>query len=106
MSKPSRIHPVLGYIIALAIIVLGWELTSLILQSPAVPSPLTTFEVLSQELETLAPHFVISSYRVVASILIGTALAFPIALLLSRNEKRDAIFAHFLFLIYPIPKEV
>ena len=106
MSKPSRIHPVLGYIIALGIIVLGWELTSLVLQSPAVPSPLTTFEVLSQELETLAPHFVISSYRVVASILIGTALAFPIALLLSRNEKSDAIFAPFLFLSYPIPKVV
>lgn len=106
MFNNKYLHPVFGYIVALIIILLGWELSSLLINSAALPSPYTSFKVFIEEFTNLAPHFLISSYRVILSILIGTLIAFPIALLCSRNNKIDAIFAPVLFLSYPIPKVV
>ncbi|MDO5044110.1 MAG: ABC transporter permease [Coriobacteriia bacterium] len=106
MKLNSKVRAFFGYLLALLILFVGWHVSSLILNSPALPTPIETIPVFIHQLSSLAPHFVISAYRVVISILIGMVLAVPIALLLSRNEKTDAIFAPFLFLSYPIPKVV
>ncbi|QKF07498.1 ABC transporter permease subunit [Berryella wangjianweii] len=95
-----------GYAFALAFIVACWWLSSLALQSPALPSPAQTVPVLSAHLGALAPDFLVSSYRVVVSVLLGTACAVPLALACSRSRRIDALFAPVLYLLYPIPKVV
>ncbi len=46
------------------------------------------------------------SFRVLAAMLIGSALAVPAGLALGRSPRADAVFAPMIFLTYPIPKVV
>jgi len=51
-------------------------------------------------------HFIVSFYRVAASILLGTAFALPIGLIAGRSERLNKIVSPFISLLYPIPKIV
>ena len=95
-----------GYIFALAFIVLGWWLTAALLSSPALPTPDRAASVFLENLATIAPFFVTSTYRVVAGLAIGTILAVPCAQLCARSRTLDSLFAPVLYLLYPIPKVV
>lgn len=95
-----------GYLAALAFIVAGWWISALVIDSPALPTPLQTVPVLGQYLPALGPDFATSAYRVAVSVALGTALAVPLALVCSRSDRIDALFAPVLYLLYPIPKVV
>ena len=95
-----------GYVFAIVFIVAGWWLTALAVNSPALPTPADTVAVLAANVDVLVPFFWTSAYRVVASLLIGTALAVPIAQVCARSRTLDALFAPVLYLLYPIPKVV
>ncbi|MBQ6390776.1 MAG: ABC transporter permease [Eggerthellaceae bacterium] len=95
-----------GYVFAVAFIVAGWWITALAVNSPALPTPAQTVEVLGSNMDVLIPFFWTSAYRVVASLLIGTLLAVPIAQLCTRSRVLDRLFAPVLYLLYPIPKVV
>ena len=95
-----------GYVFAVAFIVAGWWITALAVNSPALPTPAQTVEVLGSNVDVLIPFFWTSAYRVVASLLIGTILAVPIAQLCARSRVLDGLFAPVLYLLYPIPKVV
>ena len=95
-----------GYVFAVAFIVAGWWITALAVNSPALPTPAQTVEVLGSNMDVLIPFFWTSAYRVVASLLIGTILAVPIAQLCARSRVLDGLFAPVLYLLYPIPKVV
>ena len=95
-----------GYAFAIVFIVAGWWLTAIALNSPALPTPVQTVQVLAANLEVLVPFFCTSAYRVVVSLAIGTALAVPIAQVCARSRVLDALFAPVLYLLYPIPKVV
>ena len=92
--------------IAVAFIVAGWWITALAVNSPALPTPAQTVEVLGSNVDVLIPFFWTSAYRVVVSLLIGTLLAVPIAQLCARSRVLDGLFAPVLYLLYPIPKVV
>ncbi len=102
----SFLRRVGGYVFAVAFIVAGWWLTAIVLQSPALPSPVDTLPVLAKHVNALLPDFWTSAYRVVVSIALGTVLAVPIALVCARSKALDALFAPVLYLLYPIPKVV
>ena len=93
-----------GYVFAVVFIVAGWWITALAVNSPALPTPAQTVEVLGSNVDVLIPFFWTSAYRVVASLLIGTILAVPIAQLCARSRVLDGLFAPVLYLLYPIPK--
>jgi len=95
-----------GYIVALAVILLGWHLTSLALNSPALPTPVQTLPMLQKFAPQLAPDFLISLYRVVAAMFLGTVTAMPIGLAVGRSPRLDALLAPILYILYPIPKIV
>ena len=95
-----------GYVFAVVFIVAGWWITALAVNSPALPTPAQTVEVLGSNVDVLIPFFWTSAYRVVASLLIGTILAVPIAQLCARSRVLDGLFAPVLYLLYPIPKVV
>jgi NitT/TauT family transport system permease protein len=91
---------------ALVIILLGWHLTARVLGSPALPTPLETLPMLQRFAPQLAPDFLISLYRVVAAMLLGTLLAMPLGLIVGRSPRLDALVAPLLYILYPIPKIV
>ena len=95
-----------GYAFAVVFIIAGWWITAILVNSPALPTPPQAASVFGQNLQTLVPFFVTSTWRVVAGLVIGTALAVPIAQLCARSRTLDALFAPVLYLLYPIPKVV
>lgn len=104
--KRSVILKILGYAFAVVFIIAGWWLTAVLVNSPALPTPFQTFDVLAANAPALVPYFWTSAYRVIASLAIGTVLAVPLALLCARSRLLDALFAPVLYLLYPIPKVV
>jgi len=95
-----------SYMLALVVILLGWHLTSLALNSPALPTPVQTLPMLQKFAPQLAPDFFISFYRVIAAMFLGTVIAMPLGLAVGRSPRLDALLAPILYILYPIPKIV
>lgn len=104
--KRSLMKKIGGYFFAFVFIIALWWLTSFIIDSPALPTPVATFGVLAANIPALMPYFWTSAWRTALSILIGTALAIPLAHLCARSKVLDPLFAPVLYLLYPIPKVV
>lgn len=104
--KRSALYKIGGYLFAIAFIIAGWWLTALAVNSPALPTPDAAMGVLLANVDQLVPFFATSAYRVVVSLVIGTALAVPVAHLCARSKVLDTLFAPVLYLLYPIPKVV
>ena len=106
MMKGPLLRKVGGYAFAIVFIFAGWWITAVLLNSPALPTPAQAVEVLVSNADALVPYFATSAWRVVASLVIGTALAVPIAQFCARSRTLDTLFAPVLYLLYPIPKVV
>lgn len=96
----------LGYFGGTVVLVAGWALLAAALDSRALPGPIPAFSAFFGLLPELWPQLLISLYRVLAAMAIGTMLAVPAGLMLGRAPRADAIFAPIIFLTYPIPKVV
>ena len=96
----------LSYIASLLILVALWHVASLLIASPALPTPLQAFIKFDEQFGEMVPHVLVSFYRIAVAMAIGSAIALPIGLVLGRKKKLDALFAPMLFLTYPIPKVV
>ncbi len=98
---------VLGYLAASGVLLIGWQLLALVIDSPALPGPLPALRAFIGSFTAgLLPHLVTSVVRIVSSMLIGTILAVPLGLLVGRSPRLDAVAAPLLFLVYPVPKVV
>ena len=95
-----------GYVFAVVFIFAGWWITAVLVDSPALPTPAAAVQVLIANAGQLVPYFLTSAYRVIVSLIIGTALAVPIAHICARSRTLDTLFAPVLYLLYPIPKVV
>lgn len=100
------VRRLLGYLGAAFILLLGWQLAALALDTPALPEPLLAFAAFAEFAPMLLPHALLSLARVVAALALGTALAVPAGLAIGRSRKADALFAPLIFLTYPVPKIV
>jgi len=88
-------------------LLLGWELLSLAVNNPALPGPLPALTAFFRELAGgLWGHFLVSSYRVVISLVISLVLAVPCGMVMGREEKVDRLVAPLIYIIYPVPKIV
>lgn len=97
---------VFGYIWGtVAVLVLWWAL-GVAVDSPALPTPDATIPVLIDNAASITPDFFTSFWRILASMLIGTALGAPIGLILGRSQRADRIIEPILYILYPIPKIV
>lgn len=96
----------IGYLIALIAIICAWHLLALALNSPVLPTPLDTVPMLIQYAEQLGPDFLVSFYRVVAAMIIGTLIAMPLGLAIGRSPRLDTVLGPVLYILYPIPKIV
>jgi len=96
----------LGYVGAVAVMLMFWEVASLAMGSPALPTPLDGLTQFVTQFPVLLPHFGSSTLRVVASILLGLIVGAPLGLVLGRSERADLLFGPLVFLNYPVPKAV
>jgi NitT/TauT family transport system permease protein len=97
---------VFGYAAAIAIMWGFWELASLLLHNPVLPTPAAAFTQFASQFPVLLPHFGYSAFRVAAAMAIGLVLGAPLGLLLGRSPRTDVVAGPLIFLNYPIPKVV
>jgi NitT/TauT family transport system permease protein len=89
------------------IIIIFWQLIALIVNQPILPSPLKVLRVFIPELANgLITHFLVSLWRVLASMALAILLAAPAGLILGQSKRVNKMFSPFIYLIYPIPKVV
>jgi len=80
-----------GYLIAVIILVVCWYILSVIISSPALPSPYTVFfAFVSKVEEGLLEHFVISTCRVIYAISLALSFAVPVGLLSYEKALTDS----------------
>ena len=94
------------YLFAIAFCLVGWHLTAVALNTPALPTPVETVPVLAANLKALVPDFCISFVRIFISLAIGTVFGALVGLALGRCPKADDFFAPVVYLLYPVPKIV
>ena len=94
------------YLFAIVFVLAGWHISALVINKPALPTPLETIPVFIKYATALWPDFQISFFRLVVSLLLGTVLALPIGLFLGRSKRFGALFGPVLYLLYPLPKIV
>ena len=104
MEAPLR--RALCIVFAIVFVLAGWHLTSIALNTPALPTPAQTIPLVVKFAPVIAPSFAISLYRLLVSLAIGVALGLPIGLALGRCPRADALFAPVLYMLYPLPKIV
>jgi NitT/TauT family transport system permease protein len=97
---------VFGYAAAIAIMWGFWELASLLLHNPVLPTPAAAFTQVVTQFPVLLPHFGYSALRVAAAMAIGLVLGAPLGLILGRSPRTDIVAGPLIFLNYPIPKVV
>ncbi len=103
MSTSRRL---LGYLGAAAFLLLTWELVTLAVNSPALPPPTVALPAFVDQIPELWQQWLISAYRVLAAMLLGTVLAVPLGLVIGRSPRLDALVAPVIYVTYPIPKVV
>jgi ABC-type nitrate/sulfonate/bicarbonate transport system permease component len=95
---------ILGAVLALVVI---WQLASLAVNKPILPSPLKVGQVFVSELDNgLISHFMASLWRVLASMGLAIMLAAPAGLILGQSKRLNNFFSPMIYLLYPVPKVV
>ncbi len=91
---------------ACLILLLTWQGGALCLGPGVLPLPGAAFAALLREAGTTAfwDHAQSSLHRVLAALVLGFGLAFPLGILLGAARRLDAWVAPLVFLTYPIPK--
>jgi len=92
---------------AAAILLLLWYVLAVLFKAPFLPYPHSVFVALPESVEKgLETHFLISLYRILASLLASVILAVPFGLYLGRRKNLDDLVSPMVYLLYPIPKIV
>ena len=92
---------------AVMVLIVLWQLAALGMNRPFLPGPYLAFKAFFGAItHELGWHFIISSYRVVVSLIASLIVAVPLGLLLGREVILDRILAPMIYVVYPIPKIV
>ena len=100
------VRKVVGYVLALAALALLWAVTAALVNSPALPGPVIAMQTFVDRWAEIWPQIVVSFWRLLAAMVIGTALAVPLGLWLGRSPRADEVAAPVIYIAYPIPKVV
>lgn len=96
-----------GYVLGTLALLAIWQLAAWALRNPALPGPAPAIADFARLLPgELAPHLLVSAWRVLAALALGLVFGVPLGLLLGRSPRADAVLAPVVFLSYPVPKVV
>jgi NitT/TauT family transport system permease protein len=91
--------------LALAFLLLLWQGAALALRTEALPGPSSVFTSFVREMGgPLANHFFISTYRVLASLLLALVAAVPMGIAMGRIKLADTLASPVVYITYPVPK--
>ena len=94
-------------ILATLVLLVAWQLLAWLLHVEVLPGPGTVIQAFVHAIPAgLARHFLVSAWRVVASIALAMLLAVPAGLVLGQSRTMDRFFAPIIYIVYPIPKIV
>ena len=95
-------------VIGLVLVLAFWQIGSMALNKPFLPTPGASFAAFFTFLINgdMGQHFLISTVRIVASILLAMALAIPLGLAMGRVEWLGRLLNPIVYLLYPLPKVV
>lgn len=96
----------LGYVWGTIIVLVLWWLLAVLVDSPALPTPLATLPDIVDNWEKIMPQLGISFARIVEAMLAGTVLGAPLGLMLGRSARADRILGPVVYVLYPLPKIV
>jgi NitT/TauT family transport system permease protein len=72
-----------------------------------LPGPLEVFPIFLAELPAaLGGHFMVSLWRVLASMVLAVLLAVPAGLVMGQSRSLNRLFSPLIYLTYPVPKVV
>ena len=84
-----------------------WQVLAWIIRRPILPSPVRVVPLfLGSIFGDLGLHFLASTGRVLAAMVVSVITAVPIGLGLGQTPKLDRIFSPLIAIVYPIPKIV
>ncbi len=93
------------YFLAVVVLLVMWELLSYWLNESFFPGPLESFTTFTRELgDQLGAHLLVSTARVIASLLAALMPAVLLGMVLGRFESMDRYAAPLIYLTYPVPK--
>jgi len=82
-----------------------WLIFSVIINRPILPSPVEVVPLFLRGMcGELGLHFLASSGRVLAAVILATVFAAPLGLMLGQMPKIDRVVGPLIAIIYPIPK--
>ncbi|MCD6289326.1 MAG: ABC transporter permease, partial [Anaerolineae bacterium] len=91
---------------AIGVIIL-WQGLAWGVRRDVLPTPYQVFRALLVELPRgLGYHFLVSAWRVVASVAVAVITAVPAGLILGQSPRLNRVFSPIIYIIYPIPKIV
>jgi len=95
-------------VIAFMIILIIWQIGSMIVNKGFLPSPMKACDAFINNIANgmLVKHGWISLYRIMVSLLLAVVLALPVGYCMGRYQKADGILSPMLYLLYPLPKVV
>lgn len=106
MPEGGLVRKVVGYVLAIIFILVCWQIVAVLIDATALPGPAEAIPMVIEYGDELWPAFLVSFYRVVVAMIIGTVLAIPLGLACGRSPRVDAVFAPVLYVLYPLPKVV
>lgn len=94
-------------LLALAALLILWQILAMLVDQPILPAPWVVGQALVKAtMKGLAGHFLVSLWRVLASMGLALLLAVPAGLALGQSPRYHRIFAPLIYLLYPVPKVV
>lgn len=89
------------------VLLILWQVMALVINRDILPAPTVVLMALVAQLpRSLGWHFVVSTWRVIASIILSVILATPAGMVLGQYPNVNRFFAPLIYLTYPIPKIV
>ena len=97
--KSKVMNGLLGFVLVLLL----WQAGSMALQKPFLPAPGASFAAFFQFLfyGEMGKHFLISTFRIISSILLAAVLAIPIGLAMGRIHWVGRLLNPVVYLLYP-----
>ena len=84
-----------------------WQLLAWLLRVDILPGPWAVGQALVREVPRgLGRDFLVSAWRVIASIVISMLIAVPVGLMLGQSQRLNRFISPIVYILYPIPKIV
>jgi len=107
---------VLTYVVSIAILLLAWQMASLItnwtmsdteiegVARKILPGPFDALSQIVKNAGELQRHFLSSAWRLLLAMIIALATAVPIGLVVGRESSLDRYVSPMIYITYPIPQ--